>query len=266
MAGDSGAVLVLLVVVVFSTNGPRPFPAGTESRVGGVTCLPGFPAGMWSGRRPQTQNSGSRRDQFLPPSLAASARLLSTTRSSLLCLPHTDRMTDPAAPRFSWRRAITLGVFFGIGMGFFGALHDHRDNPVEGVIVGLASGAIFGTLMERWTRNQQHAWRQRTAALTEDLTPEERTTALKASRRGQLPVDPQTREAAAAITQYRLELMNRQATKSSLILGAFMVLYVLMAVFSSAWWWLGFLLFAFFLTMGWWQPRMLQHRLTLLAR
>lgn len=175
-------------------------------------------------------------------------------------------MTDPSGPSFSWRRAITLGVFFGIGMGFFGALHDDRYNPVEGVIVGLVSGAIFGTLMERWTRNQQHAWRQRTAALTEDLTPEERTTALKASRRGQLPVDPRTREAAAAITEYRLELMNRQATKNSLILGAFMVLNVLMAVFSSAWWWLGFLLFAFFLTMGWWQPKMLQHRLTLLAR
>jgi len=73
-------------------------------------------------------------------------------------------------------------------------------------------------------------------------------------------------EAAAAIIQYRLELINRQATKNSLGLAAFMVFYVLMAVFSSAWWWLGFLLFAFFLTMGWWQPKMLQHRLTLLAR
>jgi hypothetical protein len=167
------------------------------------------------GRQTQTQKSGSRRDHFLPPSLAASASVLSTPRSRVAC---------------------------------------------------LVSGAIFGTLMERWTRNQQHAGRQRTAALTEDLTPEERTTALKASRRGQLPVDPRAREAAAAIIQYRLELINRQATKNSLGLAAFMVFYVLMAVFSSAWWWLGFLLFAFFLTMGWWQPKMLQHRLTLLAR
>ena len=60
--------------------------------------------------------------------------------------------------------------------------------------------------------------------------------------------------------------MTRQTVKNSLVLAAFMVLSVLMAVLSSAWFWLAFLLFAFFQAMGWWQPRMLQHRLAQLTR
>lgn len=187
------------------------------------------------------------------------------SRRPLMSRCHNDLVAASRSAPFSWRRAFAFGVPFGILMGFFDAFTNHRDSPVAVLIVAALSGVVFGTLMAWLPRQQLRAWQQRTSALTEGLSQEERTAALIASLRGPLPTDLRIREAAAAITHYRLALMNRQTTKNSLVIAAFMVLSILMAVFSSAWWWLAFLLFTFFQAMDWWQLRRLQHWLALLA-
>lgn len=139
-----------------------------------------------------------------------------------------------------------------------------RHSIIEGLIIASLSGAFFGYFMERMTRRRQAAWERRIGLLTDGLTPEQRRTAIRSSRRGDPPRDHAIRMAAASIARYRLELMTNQSIKNQVILGAFTLFYVLMALLASPWWWLAFGMFVTFLALGWFQPRMLQRRLALL--
>lgn len=145
------------------------------------------------------------------------------------------------------------GVPFGFLMGL-SAAH-------QGLITGIFTGAAFGLAMNWLTQRQQAAREQRTAAFTAGLPLQDRTLALRASRRGPIPDDPATRAAAAALTRYQLERTTSQRTKNLVGLGAFALLELAQALTSSPWFWLGVLLFAALIVAQLREPQTLHRRL-----
>jgi len=176
---------------------------------------------------------------------------------------HTFEVNRDKIRHLWWVRALILGVVFGVVMGLFAA-HRHGYDVVDGLITGIFSGVLFGLFMSRATRRQQVAREQRTAAFTGGLTPERRTVAVRASRRGPVPDDPAIRAAAAGLARDQLGQSISHRSKNLTIFGVIGLLELVMALTSSSWYWLAVLMFAALIVAQLRQPQALRRRLALL--
>lgn len=177
---------------------------------------------------------------------------------------HTFEVNRDKIGNLWWVQVLTSGVPFGVLMGLFAAHRGHGSGVADGLGTGLVVGLLFGVFMALAARRQQVARDQRTAAFTGGLTPERRTVAVRASRRGPVPDDPAIRTAAAALTQDQLEQSINQRSKNLTIFGVIGVLELVMALTSSRWYWLAVLMFAAVSVAQLRQPQALRRRLALL--
>lgn len=173
---------------------------------------------------------------------------------------HTSKVNRGKIRNTGWSRTLLYGVPFGVLMGLFAA-HRHGYDAIDGLITGTFSGILFGLLMSVVTHRQQVAREQRTAAVTGGLTAENRTLAMRASRRGPVPADPAIRAAAAGLTRDQLEQSITQRSKNLAIFGVLGLLELVMALTSSPWYWLAVLMFAALLVAQLRQPQTLRRRL-----
>ena len=164
-----------------------------------------------------------------------------------------------------WFRALLYGVPFGVAAALLAVHRGHPSGIENWLINGVFSGVLFGLLMGWATRRQQAAREQRTAAFTAGLTAQDRTLAVRASRRGPIPDDPATRAAAAALTEDQLERTTSQRNWNLAGLGVFVVLELVQALTSSPWFWLAVLLFAAAIVVQLRAPRTLRRRLAQLT-
>lgn len=168
--------------------------------------------------------------------------------------------------RSKWlSRALLYGAPFGVVMGLFAAHRAHGSGLTDGLINGAISGVLFGVFMRVVTRRQQVAQEQRTAAFTAGLSLQDRTLAVRASRRGPIPDDPATRAAAAALTRDQLERTTSQRNRNLALFGAIGLLEVAQALTSSPWFWLGVLVFAGVIVAQLREPQKLRRRVAQLA-
>ena len=155
------------------------------------------------------------------------------------------------------------GVLFGVMWGSFD--FDHRDSVRERVLIGVIAGVLFGLVLGWVTRGAHDVRRQRTAAFTSGFTEERRRLAERASRRGPVPDDPQTRAAAAALARYRLEGVIRLRTAGLVSLGLVTLAWVFLAMTRPLGWLVVLALVGMFVFLVL-QPRMVRDRLALLER
>lgn len=134
-------------------------------------------------------------------------------------------------------RELFSGGIFGVGMGAY--TYVERGSIWLSVIMGLLSGAAFGFLLGRtFVRLRREA--------TEQLGPlGERVDrrAIVRARNGPVPVDVDERHLALTIIEWQLAEHRRGARRSYVLFGTLLVLEILLALFSSGWFWLAAAMF-----------------------
>lgn len=134
--------------------------------------------------------------------------------------------------------ALGSGVFFGAFMGLFGYLDDRQ--PWIALVVGLLSGAAFGTLMGLWVARQ----RRRAVAALGSSRPTAPPDELRRAVKNPAAVEPAVRAEALRITEFQLAEFRRTRLRNVLIFGVALVLEVFAAITGSPWFWLAVGLFA----------------------
>jgi hypothetical protein len=157
-----------------------------------------------------------------------------------------------------WVQGLAYGVLFGVGMTVFSRFQLGEWGPA--VLGGVVGGALFGLVMGRFMSRVN----QRMLSGLEDLGPGERRTVLRGSWRGAVPTDPGHREAARALLQRQRDATVRTLRWSIAVFAGGIVLYVVLALTRTGWWWLGAVLFAGFLAWTLAAPARMDRRLALL--
>lgn len=158
-----------------------------------------------------------------------------------------------SAPR--WVLSVGTGLFFGLFMTVFFLIQDGHVLPA--VINGPIGGILFGAIMGRQAARQNN---QVMEALG-PLTPPGLRDAIRATNRGPVPEDRQIRQAACRLTNLQLHQLSRQREWSLAFFGLMDVLYVLLALTRSPWWWAAAALFSVALAGQVWLPGHLRRRL-----
>jgi len=126
-------------------------------------------------------------------------------------------------------------------------------NVILGMLAGVAFGAVMGPLAARHNR--------RARSMLGPLPAEDFAVVLRAAARGPVPADPQLRRAAGRLAQLRLDELNRNRAWTSAVFLLAFLLEVYAAVVTSAWFWLGALVFASAIAGQLWFPRRLLRRI-----
>ncbi len=155
-----------------------------------------------------------------------------------------------------WVLSVVTGLPFAAIMSVLNGLQG--DGWATAVITGVLGGVVFGALMGPFFRRMVR--RQDEALGVVD--PGVERAAVRALRRGPVPVDPQVRAAAVRLIDHQLAETARRRWLSVVALVAFVALSATLALTQSSWWWLavGFWLALAALTVQ--VPRRLQKRRT----
>lgn len=139
-----------------------------------------------------------------------------------------------------WVRSLLMGALFGISFGIFAAVDpDFEDGWRAVLLVGLVSGALFGTLMGFAQGRQLRA----TRAILVDLSRAQQTAAIRAARRGGAPDDRAVRRAALELSQDSHRALQRAWPWPVVLPAGWVVLSVGFAFARSPWWWLAVIVF-----------------------
>lgn len=150
------------------------------------------------------------------------------------------------------------GIPFGVVMAVVGILDG--EPVVVSVVAAAAGGVFFGAFMGAF----QARMNRRTKAAIDDV-PADRLPALyRSAMRGALPEDPDVRAAAVRLVAHDLERSRRTLKWGMVVLGAFLLLTVWLAVTSSPRWWGGVVFWGCFMAFSVWVPFRLRRRLALL--
>lgn len=135
------------------------------------------------------------------------------------------------APR--WQVALVMGLSCGLGAGLLLAVvGEGWSGALPGAVgAALGGGLVGATLLRGQVRRRAEA--------VAGLPAPDRRVAGRASLRGAVPEDPETRAAAYALTQQALAEHRRRRVLG--IVGSLVMLAMLvnLAVQASPWWWLG---------------------------
>lgn len=159
-----------------------------------------------------------------------------------------------------WVPALVTGGPFATGLAVL--LIVRGSAVLTAVMGGVLSGAVFGVAMASWM-----VARMRTeAAAVGPLAVADHRAVERAATRGPAPADRDVREAAARLTEHRLDQLERQRRWSLPLLAVGAVLYAAGALLSSPWWWLSAAFFAAMVVLWVLQPRRLRRRLAVLTQ
>lgn len=145
-----------------------------------------------------------------------------------------------------WVYSLICGVPFGVGTGFVGSGFDWGG--------ALISGTLFGAIVGSFI-----AWqaRRERAVLGAAVSTEQLRRARRASQRGPVPTDPETRQQAYQLAVRTLERITRGRVFA--LLACAMVGFA--AITTSAWYWLAVALCAGMFGYSFWWPRRLSRRI-----
>ena len=206
-----------------------------------------------------------------PPITAWTRRSIATTRAAGQhhprgsAEPASTGDTDDVPSRLQhapwWVWAGIHAIFFGSAMT---AWHHvaHGESLGRSLLSGAVSGLLFGAFMGPFTA-RTHA---RIRAATGPLPDSTRREASRATWRGPVPQDPQTRAAALRLAEHQRDELVRHRVANLAVFAFFLALGLLLAITRSPWWLLTSGLWAFLLATTHWWPRRLERRLALLRR
>jgi MFS family permease len=158
-----------------------------------------------------------------------------------------------------WVHSLMSGVPFGVVMALLERLRD--DEPWGAAVSGgVPGGVLFGAVMGPFLQRQA----ARTLAATGPMAPWIRRAATRAAWRGPVPADPEVRAAALRVVDHQLAEWQRRRTFLVGTYAFFTGLCVVLALTSSAWWWLAALGFGGMLGVSVLMPGWLRRRRTLL--
>jgi Flp pilus assembly protein TadB len=164
------------------------------------------------------------------------------------------------APWWVW------SLIMGLTFGSFATVFNHFQQPVSwtaAIIGGLIGGVLFGAVMGPWVARQ----RRKALAASGDMPFHDRQIANRAVMRGPVPLDPEIRQAAARLSRLQLKQYSPGRRWLGVIFfGALNVLYGLLALTDSPWWWIAFAIFLGFGALNVMLPRHLQRRLEMLSQ
>ncbi|MGY1720184.1 hypothetical protein ACI8AG_14175 [Blastococcus sp. SYSU DS0552] len=155
---------------------------------------------------------------------------------------------------------LIMGLFCGAGAAFGVAVLGGQgwSAAVPGAVGAAIGGGLVGaTLMHGQLRRQAEA--------VGVLGGRARRAAGRASLRGPVPEDPETRAAAYALVEHALAERRRNRVPSVVGAVVLLAMTVYLAVQASPWWWVGVAVLAGLLAYGWFVlPRRLRRRAELL--
>lgn len=163
----------------------------------------------------------------------------------------------------AWVLSVITGLSFGILMAIGFALLSSAIGDTQAtsltfsIVAGAIGGLIFGAAMGPFAAMRHRHMR----SVLGPLSAEDLAVVLRAVARGPVPADPELRQAAGRLARLKLDDLRRNRIWTTLIFVLFGLLEAYEAVVTSAWFWLGALLFAYFILLQLWLPRRLRRRI-----
>lgn len=155
--------------------------------------------------------------------------------------------------------SVVHGVLYGTFMAVGSSVFLHGD-WIGAVVGGFVGGVLFGAVMGPVAYRLNSPARETVGS----MAPTSQRAALRAVLRGPVPEDQQIREAAHRLVIGQLVQMGRLRTFSIVAFAVAEVVYVVLALTFTPWWWAAAALFAVMLAHQLWLPHHLQHRAELL--
>ncbi|WP_166533712.1 hypothetical protein [Blastococcus xanthinilyticus] len=158
-----------------------------------------------------------------------------------------------------WKLACVMTAVIAPFVVLAFALIGDRSWPAA-VLMGLGTAVICGPVLGFLTANQL----QDSMAAGGPLPDDDLAVVERAARRGPVPEDDATREAALRVAEDRLLVLRGTRTPARVAGGVLLLGAVLLAVTQSPWWWLAAAFWAALLVAGFAAPARLQRRAELL--
>lgn len=160
-----------------------------------------------------------------------------------------------------WVIALVTGVTFGVLMTIWTLFTEPSTSFPTAVLTNSLAGLFFGLVM-----GPTFAWLNSHARAASGLdSRDEQVAALRTAKRGPAPADPQLRQAALRVAVHNEE-SNRRLMRF-LVPGFVLVViaYVVLAFFTSPWFFGAAVMFAVVAALGPWETRRLQRRVQVLS-
>jgi hypothetical protein len=146
------------------------------------------------------------------------------------------------------------GIYFGLVMGVVYGFQDR--NWIVAAISGLFAGVLYGVFMTIATGRRRITIR----SVIDPVSDRNVAAVYRASLKGPVPQDIETREATARLIQYRLKRISRTRGSTLLVFGLLTLLAIYLAVQSGPIWLLAVVLFASFVPLTYWQTNRIRQR------